>query len=148
MMKNPFGIKTRKCNKKDSLFVYTLTKKLLFPYIPKYAEIKKEDFYEDFYKKYKEIVVLENGKKMIGFYHISPDLYEKDAIYLSRIFIAPRCQKKKIGAFLMRYFETLGYNKIKLQVWRSNPAFYFYLKMGYRVVSNKGMKYLMEKILK
>ena len=146
-MKNQFGIKIRKCDKKDYSFVYNLTKKLLFPYIPKYAKISKKEFGNDFSKIYRKITILMIGKRRIGFYHISPDIYEKGALYLSRLFILPEYHGKKIGSFLMKYFETLGYNKIKLQVWRSNPAFYFYLKMGYKVASRNGRKYLMEKVL-
>ena len=145
VMKNPFGIKTRKCSKKDYAFVYGLTNKLLFPYIPKYAKISKKEFDEDFYKRHKEILILIKGKRRIGFYHISPDIYEKRALYLSKIIISPTYQEKKIGSFLMKHFETLGYDKIKLQVWRNNPAFHFYVKLGYRIISRKGGKYLMEK---
>ncbi len=144
-MKNPFGIITRKCNKEDYSFVYSLTRKMLFPYVPKYAMVGKAEFDEIFYKNYRKIVILIIAKKRIGFYHISPDIYEKGALYVSRIFISPDYQGKKIGHFLMKYFETLGYNKIKLQVWRSNPAFHFYLKMGYKIASKIGRKYLMEK---
>lgn len=147
MMKNPFGLITRKCAKEDYFFIYSLTSKLLFPHIPKYAKVSKEDFDEDFHKNYRKIVILMKGKKKAGFYHISPDIYEKGALYVSRIFISPEYQGKRIGHFLMKYFETLGYDKIKLQVWRSNPAFYFYLKLGYRVASKNGKKYLMEKML-
>lgn len=144
-MKNPFGIKTRKCRKSDYEFVYGLTKELLFPYIPKYARISKKDFDSNFDKRHNNITILIKGKRRVGFYHISPDIYENKCLYISRIFISSPYQKKKIGYFLMKYFETLGYEKIKLQVWRSNPAFHFYLKIGYKVVSRNGKKYLMEK---
>ena len=147
-MKNLFGMATRKCGKKDYGFVYGLTKKLLFPYIPEYGKVSKKEFDDDFHKRHKEITILEKGRKKIGFYHVSPDIYEKGALYLSRIFILPAYQKKKIGYFLMKYFETLGYRKIKLQVWRSNPAFGFYKKLGYKAVSKKRAKYLLEKLLK
>jgi ribosomal protein S18 acetylase RimI-like enzyme len=137
---------TRRCKKEDYGFVYRLNKKLLFPYIPKYARVTKKEFDENFYKKYKEIIILEKNRNKIGFFHISKDIYEKDALYLSSIFISPEYQKKGIGHFLMKYFETLGYSKIKLQVWQKNPAFYFYKKLGYRVISKNKGKYLMEKI--
>ena len=144
-MKNPFGITLRRCSKKDYAFVYGLTKKLLFPHIPKYAKVSKRNFDEEFDKKYKEITILMKGKKRIGFYHISPDIYEKNALYLSRIFVLHSYQKKKIGFFLMKHFEKLGYGKIRLQVWHDNPAFHFYRKLGYKIVSKKRGKYLMEK---
>ena len=147
-MKNPFGITIKRCSKKDYSFVYGLTKSSLFPYIPEYAKITKKEFDQDFYKRHREIVILLKGKRRIGFYHISPDIYEKNALYVTRIFLSKAYQKKKIGIFLMNYFETLGYDKIKLQVWRNNPAFHFYKKMGYNVVSSHGNKRLLEKKIK
>ena len=146
-MKNPFGMRTRKCRKDDYKFVYGLNKKLLFPYVPKYAKMTKKEFDKNFHKRYKEIIILELDDNKIGFYHISNDIYKKNALYLSSIFISPKYQKNGIGYFLMKYFETLGYGKIRLQVWRKNPAFYFYKKLGYKVVSKNKGKYLMEKIL-
>lgn len=146
-MKNPFGIGARKCRKEDYEFIYRLNRKLLFPYIPKYAKITKKGFDNNFYKRYKEMVILERNSNKIGFFHISKDIYEKNVLYLSSIFISPKYQKKGIGHFLMKYFETLGYGKIKLQVWQKNPAFYFYKKLGYRIVSKNKGKYLMEKTL-
>ena len=61
-MKNPFGMKTRRCREGDYEFVYGLTKKLLFPYIPKYAKITKKEFEDDFNKKYREMIILEKNK--------------------------------------------------------------------------------------
>ena len=144
-MKNQFGMKTRKCNRNDYTFVYNTIKTLLFPYIPGAAKTKKKNFDEDFKKRYREIIILTKGGKKIGFYHISPDIYEKDSLYISKIFIVPDYQNKRVGSFLMSYFETLGYKKIKLQVWRKNPAFKFYKKIGYSIISRKQGKYLMKK---
>ena|SRR3989338_872302 len=146
-MKNPFDIETRACTKKDYDFVYALTKKTLFPCIEEYEPINKKEFDNDFTKRYKEIVILMKGKKRIGFYHIAPDAFVKNALYITRIFISPAHQKKKIGYFLMKYFETLGYKKIRLQVWDNNPAVKFYKNLGYKVISEKNHKYLIEKKL-
>ncbi len=146
-MKNPFGILTRTCTKKDYDFVYTLTKKTLFPYIEKYEPVNKKEFYNDFAKRYKEIIIFMKGKLRIGFYHIAPDVFVKNALYVARIFISPAYQKKRIGYFLMKYFETLNYKKIRLQVWDNNPALKFYKKLGYQVFSKKGHRFLIQKKL-
>jgi len=146
-MKNPFGIRTRTCTKKDYDFLYTITKKTLFSYIEKYEPINKKEFDADFAKRYKEIIILMKGKRKIGFYHITPDSFVKNVLYLVRIFVSPAYQKKKIGYFLMKYFETLGYKKIRLQVWDNNPAVKFYKKLGYQVISKEGHRYLIQKKL-
>ena len=146
-MKNPFGIKTRACTKKDYDFVYALAKKTLFRYIKEYEPINKKEFDGDFAKRYKEIVILLKGKKRIGFYHITPDTFVKNVLYVAKIFISPAYQKKKIGYFLMKYFEALGYKKIRLQVWDNNPAVKFYKNLGYKVISEKNHKYLLEKTI-
>lgn len=103
-MKNPFGILTRTCTKKDYDFVYTITKKTLFPYIEEYESINKKEFDDDFDKRYKEIVILMKGKLRIGFYHITPDAFVKNTLYLVRIFISPAYQKKKDRIFFNEVF--------------------------------------------
>ena len=146
-MKNPFGIQTRTYNKKDYNFVYTNRKKTLFPYIEEYEPIDKKDFDKDFTKRYTEIIILMKGKRRIGFYHIIPDSFVKNALYLVMIFVSPAYQKKKIGHFLMKYFETLGYKEIRMQVWGNNTAIEFYKKLGYQVISKKEHRYLIQKKL-
>lgn len=146
-MKNPFGITTKKCTKIDYSFVYGLTKKSLSPYTTKYTKINKKEFDEDFNRRYREILILLKNKKRIGFYHVSKDIYESAALYIVRIFISPSYQKKGIGSFLMDYFETLGYKKIRLQILSNNPAFHFYKKHGYKIIHKRQGKYLLEKTI-
>lgn len=146
-MKNPFGIRTRAYTKKDYNFVYTNRKKTIFPCIEEYESIDKKEFDAGFTKRYKEIIILMKGKKRIGFYHIIPDAFVKNTLYLVMIFVSPAYQKKKIGYFLMKYFETLGYKKIRLLIWDNNPTIKFYKKLGYQVISKKKHRYLFEKTL-
>jgi ribosomal protein S18 acetylase RimI-like enzyme len=146
-MKNLPRLRERTCTKKDHSFVYGMTKKLLFPYIPHHSKVSKADFDAEFLRKYREIKILLKGKSRIGFYHISPDIYDKTALYVSRIFVSPRYQKQRIGYFLMKNFEDLGYKKIRLQVWKNNPAAAFYKRLGYKVLKDNKGKCLMEKKL-
>jgi len=146
-MKKTFGIRIRPYNKKDYNFVYTNRKKTLFPYIEEYESINKKDFDKYFTKRYKEIIILMKGERRIGFYHIIPDSFVKNALYLVMIFVSPAYREKKIGYFLMKYFETLGYKEIRLQVWDNNPAVKFYKKLGYQVISKRGHRYLIQKKL-
>jgi ribosomal protein S18 acetylase RimI-like enzyme len=147
-MKNPFGIREKRCTKQDYSFCYNLTKKTLFPYISKFVKPDKKRFDNDFKKGYRQIRILMKGQRKIGLYHITKDDRERNTLYVVRVFLSPAYQGRGIGRFLMDYFETLGYRKIKLQVWENNPAFKFYKKLGYRVKQKKDHRYLMEKVLR
>jgi ribosomal protein S18 acetylase RimI-like enzyme len=88
--------------------------------------------------------MLVKGKKRIGFYQLTPN---GKTLEITRIFLTPSYQGKGIGTWYMRYFETLGYNHLFLEVWDNNPACLFYKKLGYKKIKNKNHKILMEKRL-
>ena len=147
-MNHLFGIKEKCCKKKDYQFCYNLIRKTLFPYVSKFVKPSKKQFDADFKKRYFQIKILMKGKRRIGLYHISEDEFEKNTLYVVRIFLSPKYQGKGIGNSLMTSFETLGFRKIKLHVWENNPAVRFYKKLGYKVIAKKDHKYLMEKVIK
>ena len=84
------------------------------------------------------------GKRRIGFYQITP---KKDCLDIRRIFLSPAYQGKGIGKKFMDYFETLDYNRLRLQVWENNPAQHFYKKLGYIIINKKEHRLEMEKRL-
>ena len=114
----------------------------------KYAEKNtKEDikrFRENFYTHYRNIKIIMKGKRRIGFYLIEKT---KTTLIVKKLFISPAYQQKGIGNFLMNYFETLGYKKINIGVWKNNPAVNFYKKLNYEICSRSEKKYKMQKIL-
>tara|TARA_Y100000310_G_scaffold183659_1_gene183789 strand:- start:549 stop:992 length:444 start_codon:yes stop_codon:yes gene_type:complete len=143
------GIITRKCKKSDYSFVFNLVKKTLWPYISRYIKPKKDKFDQGFFEDYrglgyKHITILMKGRRRIGFYQITP---ENNLLYIRRIFLSPAYQGKGIGKKFMDYFETLGYNKLKLKVWENNPAQRFYKKLGYIIINKKEHRLEMEKRL-
>lgn len=142
MTKNIFKIKKRKCKKSEYDFVYRLMKTTLFPLIAKYQPIDKKKFDEKFFKDYAKMTILLRGKRRIGLYEIEE---KQNHLYVSRIFLTPFYQGKGIGAQIMESFETLGYQKITLEVWENNPAVSFYKKLGYVVTKKQGHKYFLEK---
>lgn len=83
------------------------------------------------------------GKRRIGLYELT---FNDEILTVSRILLSQAYQKKGIGKYLMKYFETLGYKKIQLMAWENNPAVGFYKKLGYKIVKEENHKYLMEKI--
>jgi|GEM_PF-3217667 len=141
---NNLKIKTRKCKKKDYDFVFGIVKKTLFPFISKWYKPNKEMFDEKFKSDYKQRVILLNKKEKIGFFQLTP---KEEILNITGIFILPKYQKKKIGTFLMNYFEKGDYKKISLEVWENNPVYKFYKKLGYKIIKKKKHKYHMEKII-
>ncbi len=145
-MRNPFGITERKCRKTDYDFVYSLTKKSIFPHIRDHVDIKEEGRYirKRLRKSLPQIRILMKGKRRIGYYQIWT---KKDYLHVSRIFLSPAYQRKGIGTFFMKYFESLGHRKIELSVWAANPAVNFYKKLGYKIIERKDHRCMMEKKL-
>lgn len=141
-MKFPSDIKTRKCRKSDYGFVYKVTKQTLVPILAKYVKQSKKVFDEGFDKNYKYMMIILKGKRKIGFYQLKR---HKSHLEIIKIFFSPAYHGKGYGKMFMNYFETLGYKKIKLEVWENNPAVKFYKKLGYRKIGKKNHKIFMEK---
>lgn len=144
-MKNPFGITERSCKKSDFEFFSNLIEKTLRKYVEAYLPFNKEHVKQGFYKGFEKIIILMKGKRRIGLYQLEE--HDKNTLEITRIFLMPVYHGKGIGTWYMRYFETLGYKKIILEVWDNNPARYLYKKLDYKVVKRKKHKIHMEKIL-
>lgn len=58
-------------------------------------------------------------------------------VRLEKLYILPEHQRKGIGkqliCFVEKHAQTRGYTEIELNVNRRNPAYYFYLKNGFKV---------------
>ena len=84
--------------------------------------------------KHRFWVVKEEGK-LLGYVHCYP---EEDNFKLSKLYILPNQQGKGIGQFIldeiMRWMQTNHFSKLILNVNRNNPAYHFYLKMGFEVL--------------
>lgn len=83
--------------------------------------------------KHRFWVVKEEGK-LLGYAHCYP---EEDNFKLSKLYILPNQQGKGIGQFILdeiiRWMQTNHFSKLILNVNRNNPAYHFYLKMGFEV---------------
>ena len=115
-------ITARQCKKSDYDFVFGIVKTMIFPFVSEYFAPSKSMFIERFAKDYKERVIVMRGKRRIGFYQLTPD---KNCLHITGIFLSKAYQGKHIGTYLMKHFETLGYDTIRLQVWENNPAHIF-----------------------
>jgi diamine N-acetyltransferase len=75
--------------------------------------------------------------ELAGYAHFKP--YDKniDNIYLSKLYVLPKYQGKKIGLVLMNFAEKFFKEKFKaiyLNVNRYNPAKLFYTKIGFEII--------------
>lgn len=136
------GVQTRICRKSDYVFVYGLVKKTIFPFVSQFVKPNKKIFDRRFFAEYKKTIILLRGKRRIGLYELTAN---GKNLTISRILLSPFYQKKGIGKYLMGYFETLGFNRIQLSVWKNNPAVGFYKNLGYKIIKKENNKYLMEK---
>ena len=87
-------------------------------------------------------------KKLVGCIGLE---LEKDFGEISFLLVIKDYQGKNIGKRLMHYAETYFLdktNKILLDVLKENPAIQFYGKLNYKIIGERGEKYIMEKKLR
>jgi len=146
---NGYVVNSRTCLKSDKQFILNLFKDSIFIYVSEYYVPDINMFNNRFNSDYKERRILLIGKRRIGSFQLT----EKDnSLYVTGLFLTKTYQGKGIAKYLMNYFETVAknnnYSKIKLHVWNNNPARFFYKKLGYKIISKKNHKYLMQKEIK
>ena len=144
-MKNPFGITERKCMKKDYRFFRDLIVETMKPLVIPYFDFDYSRVRLGFVAGLKSTKILMKGKKRIGFYQITP---KGKVLDITRIYLTKGHRKKGIGTFIMQYFETLGYEKIILEVWDNNSSKQIYKNLGYKIVKKRNHKICMEKKIK
>lgn len=80
-------------------------------------------------------LAVKEENELLGYAHC----YEENSHFkLSKLYVIPSTHKKGVGKILIQAIEKeailRGYDAVYLNVNRANPAYYFYLKMGYFVV--------------
>jgi ribosomal protein S18 acetylase RimI-like enzyme len=72
--------------------------------------------------------------------------------YIDNIQISKLMRKKGLGNYLMKLIEKEtkknNLKKIRLKVFKDNPATKFYTKLGYKKFSNKKTSIILEKQIK
>ena len=146
---NGFEIICRTCRITDRNFILNLLKKTIFNYVSQYYNPSIEMFDERFYSDYKEKKIILRSSRRIGMFQLSE---RNRRLAVTGLFLSESYQGKGIAKYLMNYFEEVAkskkYSEIELLVWENNPAKNFYKKLGYKIDSKKGHKYLMVKSLK
>lgn len=141
-MDNPFNIKERFCELEDYNFVLKIYRQTVFPYMKQTTKINLKLFKDNFLKNFKKITILMKGKRRIGFYMITK---HKEHLFIDKLYLSRAYQKKGLGKYYMKQFEGLS-DKIRLEVWKTNPAIKFYENLGYKKIKDQGFTYLMEKL--
>lgn len=140
-------ISIRKCRDSDYRFIYDISKRNMEFYIKKHwGGWNPKKFKEGFNKD--NIKVIEYKGKRIAFY--DTELKGK-CLYLHNLQITFSLRRKGLGRFLTALIEKgakkKGLNKVKLRVFKDNPAKNFYLKLGYKITGNKKGSLSMERKL-
>ena len=99
---------------------------------------------------------VEEQGELLGYAHCYP---EGDAFKLSKLYILPNQQGKGIGQFILqaitKWMQQHHYSRMILNVNRHNPAYHFYVKMGFQVIEEVDIPlahfwlndYVMQKII-
>lgn len=142
-----FAIKIKKSTKQDYQYCYRLTKTNMLNYFTKYwGGWKSEVFRKNFDLKSTKIIFKNNRR--VGYYVLKN---KNDHFYLDNIQISPVLIGKGIGTYLMKQIEKevskSNIRKIKLQVFKDNPAKRLYEKFEYKIIQDNGSSVVMEKKL-
>lgn len=134
----------RPCTLEDSEFVNGLVRDTIFPLVREFHAPDEAQLTDRFARKYSQHIILLDGAGPIGFYLVER---QNEILFIRRLFLVSSYRGQGIGGHLMRRFETLGPKILRLEVWENNLAVAFYAHLGYRTISAKGHKLVMEKTL-
>ena len=134
----------RPCTLEDRAFVNGLVRETIFPLVSAFEVPDAAPLEERFTRLHARHILLLDGESPFGFYWVER---EGDVLYIRRLFLAASHRRQGIGECLMRRFETLGADTLRLEVWENNPACTFYMRLGYQVVATNGHKFVLQKML-
>ena len=77
---------------------------------------------------------------------------EPDALYLQTILLLPDRRRRGYGTTLLRHIEETaraqGRSRMRLRVYKANPAQAWYRRHGYHVASDGCYSLIMEKVVR
>ncbi|UCH32416.1 MAG: GNAT family N-acetyltransferase [Candidatus Bathyarchaeota archaeon] len=147
-MKPKNRINLRDKTEEDYDFIYNILREnMLERYIKHWGGWSDEEFNKGYGRGIVKIVEQEGEK--IGFLH-----YEilSDHLYILNIQLKSSVQGRGIGTFLMKVLEKEtkknALSKIRLLVFKDNPALKFYKSLGYiKEIENREASLVLEKII-
>lgn len=120
----------------DYVFVYQLKKECYYPYVSEiwgWNEEKQTDYFKAFLENAKENMnIIYARDRRIGMINWKTDA---DTCELENICLLPEYRNQGTGSRLLtEIIENCGYSKIRLQVFKKNPAVHLYQRLGFSVV--------------
>ena len=141
-----YNLRIRKATWQDYQFCHRLAKRNMSSYVKKYWGGWNSKLYRQNFNPKNTMIVLYKNKR-IAFFRIKP---EPDCLYLEDMQISGSMRKKGIGTGLMRIIEKKTIQnktrKIRLTVFKDNPAKKLYERLAFKIKEDKGNSVLMEKI--
>lgn len=142
-----FNYTLRKYTDQDYNFVYQTKKNAYKVYVEanwgEWNEEKQKEYFKDFINAYgKDILIIEEYNKRIGFYHgekLNANEYE-----VGNICIIPECQGRGIGTKILNDIIKEHKNQnIYLRYFKQNPVVKLYKRLGFEIVEEQAFHYKM-----
>ena len=85
-----------------------------------------------------QFITAYEGSEPMGFASYSPKVGDESTCRLHKIYVMPEAQGKGVGKlmvdFILAEMDTMGADKLELNVNRHNPARSFYERLGFSIV--------------
>ena len=139
----------RSCTKDDWEFVYQAKKEAYKHYVEKFwgawDEEKQQSFFADFIRKVQDTLsIIEYKDTSIGFYH--GNKLDQNTYEIGNIIVIPSYQEHGIGTdILQNVIKGNPKLKMRLQVFKENPAINLYKRLDFVVVDETRTHYIMER---
>lgn len=145
-------IKIVKANKEDAELIQQLAHSIWYPTYQEILSKKQIDFMLERMYSVEAIqasmvlkstfYLLIDDDEAVGFIGIEP---KEDLLRIEKIYLLPTTQGKGFGKLLIDFAaeeaRKQGLSELELNVNRSNNAYHFYLKQGFRVVEEVDIPY-------
>lgn len=145
-------IKIVKANKEDAELIQQLAHSIWYPTYQEILSKKQIDFMLERMYSVEAIqasmvlkstfYLLIDDDEAVGFIGIEP---KEDLLRIEKIYLLPSTQGKGFGKLLIDFVaeeaRKQGLSELELNVNRSNNAYHFYLKQGFRVVEEVDIPY-------
>lgn len=145
-------IKIVKANKEDAELIQQLAHSIWYPTYQEILSKKQIDFMLERMYSVEAIqasmvlkstfYLLIDDDEAVGFIGIEP---KQDLLRIEKIYLLPSTQGKGFGKLLIDFAaeeaRKQGLSELELNVNRSNNAYHFYLKQGFRVVEEVDIPY-------
>ncbi len=141
-------LEIREADVNDYRYCYQLTKDNMLDYFTKYWGGWNPKVFEKNFNIKETFMILRNDN-IVGYYVIKN---KSDHYYIDNIQISSTMRGKGIGSKILIIIEKqvidFGFNIIRLEVFKDNPAKKLYDKFNYKIIEDKDTSVVMEKKLK